>query len=258
MNLRALACLTLLLALLLPAHPGRTQDIVADLSQRTVAITANFDGSELMIFGAVRRDAPLAEKGPVEVLITISGPLEPALVRRKDRVAGIWINTDAVEVDAAPSFYAIATSAPLPQILADTEDLRHKISIPRAIRAVGSAEQAEDVPSFLEALIRIRTDKGLYRVEEGAVNLQEQTLFRTRIALPANLTEGDYDVRIFLTRDRAIVAQETATVAVRKVGLERFIYRLAHDQPLVYGIMSLSIAIFAGWSASAAFRYLQS
>lgn len=256
--IRIFACLTFMLGLLLPGSPARTQDIVADLSQRTVAITANFDGSELMIFGAVRRDAPLAENGPVDVLITISGPLEPAVVRRKDRVAGIWINTDAVEVDAAPSFYAIATSAPMDQILADTEDLRHKISIPRAIRAVGSAEEVADVPSFLEALIRVRTDSGLYRIEEGAVNLQEQTLFRTRIALPANLTEGDYDVRIFLTRDRQVVAQETAVVAVRKVGLERFIYRLAHDQPLAYGVLSIAIAIAAGWSASAVFRYLQS
>lgn len=254
---RLLACLTLLLALGLPATAPRAQDIVADLSQRTVAITANFDGSELMIFGAIRRDAPLARLGPVDVLIAISGPSEPVVVRRKDRVAGIWINTDAVEVDAAPSFYAIATSGALTNILSDTEDLRHKISIPRAIRTVGVPEEVQDVPAFLDALIRIRTDNGLYRVEEGAIALREQTLFRTRIALPANLTEGDYAVRIFLTRDREIVAQETATVAVRKVGLERFIYRLAHDQPLVYGLMSLAIAIAAGWSASAVFRYLQ-
>lgn len=252
-----LACMTLLLALALPATAPRAQDIVADLSQRTVAITANFDGSEIIIFGAIRRDAPLSQLGPVEVLIAISGPSEPVIVRRKDRVAGIWINTDAVEVDAAPSFYAIATSGPLTEILSDTEDLRHKISIPRAIRAVGVPEDVQDVPAFLDALMRIRTDAELYRVEESAINLQEHTLFRTRIALPANLTEGDYAVRIFLTRDREIVAQETATVAVRKVGLERFIYRLAHDRPLIYGLMSLTIAIAAGWSASAVFRYLQ-
>lgn len=255
--LRALPCLILLLALAWPSGTTRAQDIVADLSQRTVAITANFDGSELMIFGAVRRDAPLATLGPVEVLIAISGPSRPVTVRRKDRVAGIWVNTDAVEVDAAPSFYAIATSAPFAEILSDTEDLRHKISIPRAIRAVGVPEEVEDVPAFLDALVRIRTGDGLYRVEEGAVLLRENTLFRTRVALPANLTEGDYDVRIFLTRDREIVAQETATVAVRKVGLERFIYNLAHDRPLIYGLLSLTIAIVAGWSASAVFRYLQ-
>ena len=255
---RLIGLLALALALALPASGPRAQDIVADLSQRTVSITANFDGSELMIFGAVRREAPLDVTGPVEVIVTVSGPSQPVMVRRKDRVAGIWVNVDGLEVDAAPSFYAIATSGPLPEILSETEDLRHKVSIPRAIRAVGFPMTIETIEPYIDALIRIRTDTGLYRVDEGIVRLQQQTLFRAGIALPANLVEGDYAVRLFLTRDRQVVATETTTIAVRKVGLERFIYRLAHDQPLVYGLMSLGIAIAAGWGASAAFRYLQS
>jgi uncharacterized protein (TIGR02186 family) len=257
--MRALALLVMLSGLLaiLPAGQPRAQDIVADLSQRAVAITANFDGSELMIFGAVRRDAPLEVTGPVDVLITVTGPSTPVTVRRKDRIAGIWINAQRVEVDAAPSFYAIASSAPLNTILSDTEDLRHKITIPRAIRSVGAPQDVADAGVYTEALIRIREDNGLYRSEESIVDLREQTLFRTRIALPANLVEGDYAVRIFLTRDRQVIAHERTAIAVRKVGLERFIYRLAHDQPLLYGVLSLAIAITAGWSASAIFRYLQ-
>lgn len=254
--LRWLTTLCLLWLSLSPL-PLAAQDIVADLSQRTVSITANFDGSELMLFGAVRRDAPISRTGEVEVIVTVSGPSTPVTVRRKDRVAGIWINTDAVEVDAAPSFYAIATSAPLSEVLSDVEDLRHKITIPRAIRSVGAPDTVADAASFTDALIRIRTANALYRVEEGAVRVTEQTLFRSSVGLPANLVEGDYAVRIFLTRNKQVVAMETTTIAVRKVGLERFIYRLAHDQPLIYGILSLAIAIVAGWSASAVFRYLQ-
>ena len=46
----------------------------------------------------------------------------------------------------------------------------------------------------------------------------------------------------------------SAPIEVRKVGLERWLYRLALEQPFIYGIMSLAIAISAGWGASAAFR----
>ena len=48
--------LLLLLAVALPA--SAEEEVVAGLSQNRIAITANFDGSELLIFGAVKREAP--------------------------------------------------------------------------------------------------------------------------------------------------------------------------------------------------------
>ena len=181
----------------------------------------------------------------------------PVTVRRKAKRAGIWINTDAVEVDAAPSFYSVSTTGPMATTLSDIEDLRHKISIPRAIRSVGAPQSISDSESFTEALIRIRTKSGLYQLLEGNTTIFDQTLFRANIALPANLVEGVYETRIFLTRDRKIVGKYTTFINVRKVGLERWIFNLAHERPLIYGFLSLFIAIAAGWSASAVFRYLR-
>jgi hypothetical protein len=47
-------------------------------------------------------------------------------------------------------------------------------------------------------------------------------------------------------------------IDVRKVGLERFLFALSRENPLIYGLMSLAIAIFAGWSASAVFQFIRS
>lgn len=246
----------LILLVALTFGPAVAQErVVAGLSRDEVAITANFEGSEIIIFGAVRRDAPPPDGEPLEVVITVEGPDRPVTVRRKDRRFGIWVNTDAVEVDAAPTFYAVSTTGPLNEVLTQTEDLRHRISIPRAIRAVGVG--VSDQESFTEALIRIRQDGELYQLNEGAVRLREETLFDTAVQLPANLVEGDYLTRIFLTRNGEIVGDFTQAIPVRKVGLERFIYNLAHDRPLVYGVLSLVIAIAAGWLASAVFRYIR-
>ena len=234
------------------ASPAAAQEIVAALSQTDVSIDSTFAGSEILVFGAVKDAPPGARLG---VVVTVSGPLEPVTVRRKERVAGIWVNAESAEIDAAPAFYAVATSAPMDDILTRTEDLRHAVSIPRAIRAVGSG--AQEPQAFVEALIRIREREGAYRVAEGSVTLREEALFRTDIALPANLTEGAYEARILLTQDGRVVATQTAVLAVRKVGLERFLYRLAHDRPAVYGLTSLAIAVAAGWGASAAFRLMR-
>lgn len=225
--------------------------VVADLSQNRVSITANFDGSEILIFGAISLDGD--DPRPVEVIVTVAGPSEPVIVRKKGRVAGIWVNTEAVEVQLAPSLYKIASSRPLADILSESEDQRYRISVARAIL---STDEAQEAP-FKEALIRIRKDKGLYLVQEGSVVVKREALFRTTLSLPANLVEGDYTARVFLTRDKEVVASYASSLDVRKVGLERWIYTLAHERPLIYGLLSLAIAIAAGWGASAVFRYFR-
>lgn len=248
---RALACLFFL------ASPLFAEEIVLGLSKDHVSITANFDGSEILIFGAVKREAPIPEGDPLDIVIAVSGPEQPLTVRRKEKRFGIWVNTDSVEIDSAPSFYAIATSAPFGEVMSDVEDLRHKVSIPRAIRSVGAPYDIQDAAAFSEAVIRIRQKDGSYQLLENTVSVDQQTLFRTSIDLPANLTEGDYLTRIYLTRGGNIVSSFDTVIDVRKVGLERWLFTLSREQPLLYGLLSLAIAIAAGWGASAAFRALR-
>ena len=250
--------LRVLMAALLLALPTAltAEEIVADMSQTRVSITANFDGSEILIYGAISREAERPE-GEMGVIITVEGPSEPVTVRKKDKRVGIWVNTEALEVDLAPTFYAVTTSAPMSDVLSEIENLRYKISIPSAIRAVGVADSVGNVDEFLDALIRVRSKNALYQLNEGDVRVAEGTLFDTSIQLPSNLTEGSYRTRIFLTRDGAVIDEFETQIDVSKVGLEKFLYNLAHDKPLIYGLLSLAIAIAAGWMAAAFFRYIR-
>jgi uncharacterized protein (TIGR02186 family) len=248
-----------LFALMLMALSAQAEEtIVAGMSQNRVSITADFDGSEILIYGAVKRETPPpTDRGALEVIVTVEGPSTPVAVRRKARVAGIWINTASVLVDSAPSFYAVATTGPLDNILSDTDNLRYGITIERVIRAVGITAEADKAGEFLLGLLRVRTDEGRFRVLQGKVELTEDTLFRTDIILPANLTDGDYKVRLFLLRDKRVIASQERVIGVRKEGLERFIFNLAQERPLLYGLISLALAALAGWGASAAFRFVR-
>ena len=241
--------------LLLLAMPAKAEEIVLGLSRDEVAITATFEGSEILIFGAIKRDGPVEVEGDLGVIVTIAGPDQPVTVRKKDRRLGIWVNTESVDVDVAPTFYAVATNRPLEEILTFTEDLNTRISTQRAIRSVGAT--VESAQSFTDALIRIRASQGLYQTIPEGVSVAEEALFRALIPMPANLTEGDYKAEIYLTRGKQIVDLYTTTIPVKKVGLERWLFNLAHDNPFLYGLMSLSIAIAAGWGASAIFTVLR-
>jgi uncharacterized protein (TIGR02186 family) len=252
--MRWLAILWLILA---PALAAAQEEVVAGLSRDAIAITANFDGSDLLIYGAVKREKPIPTNSRLDVVITVEGPSEPVSVRRKNRKLGIWVNTASVEIDRAPSFYAVATTAPLGEILSQTEDLRQRISTRQMIRSIGAPSDILDSANFTDALIRIRERNALYSLREGSVDLKSDTLFRTTVDLPANLVEGAYKTRIFLLRDKKLVAKNETVIDVRKVGLERWLFDLAQDHAVIYATLALVLAAVSGWLASAAFRLLR-
>lgn len=249
--------LVLLLALLL-ALPARAGEIVGGLSQNRVSLTANFTGSEILIFGAIRHEAPrIEDDSPFDIIVTVEGPRQPVAIWRKARRFGIWMNVDVAYMASVPSFYAVATTGPLGQILSPDEDARLRISPAQAIRpeqASGAAVAPEDYP---EALLRIRSRAGAYQVLNRWVFLDRDILFRANVRLPANLTEGAYTTRMYLVRDGAVVHQFRTAIFVRKEGIERWISQLAYDQPFIYGLMALAIALVAGWTASEAARFFR-
>ncbi len=249
----------------LPARPGMPitnrpepdEQIVAGLSRDNIGITTSFDGSQILIYGAIKRETPEPEGQKLAVIVTLEGPLGPVTIRKKSREFGIWVNTASVGVAAAPSYYAVATSGPLGDILDRRTDTQQRISIPLAMRAFSGPITVDDSIPFTEALVDIRKEQGLYKLETGGVHIVDNTLFRADFALPANLTEGDYKTRIFLLRDGKLVDKYQSAIEVRKVGLERWLYTLAHENAALYGLLSLALAVFAGWAAAAIFRFVR-
>lgn len=231
--------------------------VIATLSANQVSITTDFAGSEIYVAGAVKRSAPIPSGSRLDVVIVVTGPSHPVTVRRKARTFGIWVNTDSVEVDAAPSFYAIASTRHLDEALSDTDSLRHRIGLDYAVRVFGESREGLIPEDFRLAVIRIRENAGTYYEKPAGVNLVEDTLFTANFSLPANLVEGDYAARVFLLRDRRVIDTYETSIEVRKVGLERWIYNLSRNQPFLYGLLSIAVALFAGWGASEIFRIIR-
>lgn len=255
--------LLLVLVLILGALPVGANEIFGALSQNRVALTANFSGSEILIFGAIRRDPNevLAEDAdllpPFDVVVVIEGPRQPVMIWRKERRAGIWVNVESVTLASVPSFYAVATTGPLHEIITPETDATFRISARQAIRPEQSIGPAADPSVFAAALLRIRERSAQYLSLDRFVHLERAILFRTNVQLPANLTEGAYTTRMYLVRDGAVVHQFRTAIFVRKDGLERWLHQMAYDQPLLYGLMALAIALVAGWGASALFQLVR-
>lgn len=233
------------------------EKIVSDSTVDEVAITATFSGKEIFVFGAIARNRLLREDDPApDIAIVIEGPPNAVVVRRKARIAGMWVNQDAFRIGEAPSFYAVASTRPLDEILNPIEDATRQVSLDKSVRVVGAPISVADPESFRRAAIRLRRDQGLYIEKPGGVELKDP-LYSTRLRLPASIIEGEYTVRVLLLRGGRVLDEEKIALPVRKTGLERLVGSAARETPFLYGLATLIMAAMAGWLGSEIFRRLR-
>ncbi|TIV23124.1 MAG: TIGR02186 family protein, partial [Mesorhizobium sp.] len=114
----AAASLSMLFALSpATAQAPPTESIQIGLSTDAISITAGFSGADLTIFGSLENPDPLiARQGRYDVVVVLEGPPRPVVVRRKDRVLGVWINLDSETFENVPVSYSVATTRPLQDI----------------------------------------------------------------------------------------------------------------------------------------------
>ncbi|MCA3268619.1 MAG: TIGR02186 family protein [Azospirillum sp.] len=240
---RVLAALAFLV---LAAAPARAQPLVADLSSHLIAITAGFAGTELLLFGAT--------EGEGDVVVLVRGPEGETAVRRKARVAGIWLNTEELRFSGVPAYYRVAASRPLGEFLTPALRQRHQIGSDFLRLAPMREANSEAVQAFRAGLIRNKERAQLYEPEPGRVTFLGPRLFRTRIFFPANVPTGAYTVEVLLIRNGQVAAAQSTPMFVSKVGIGAEIYDFAHTHAAWYGILAVLIAVFAGWAAGAVFR----
>jgi len=249
---RAAARLLLLCApalLALPAGPARAVGLVAALSHHLVAITTAFSGSDVLLFGTV------GEEGR-HVIVTVQGPRADTTVRRKTKIGFVWLNTEEVVFKAVPQFYAFAASGPPTEIALPAELARYQIGAerllltPSRIAGVGDSK----LPEFRAGLERRKERAGLFAARAGKVQFIGDRLFRTTLSFPADTPPGSYLVQVYELEGGTVVAAQASALVVSKVGLEADLFEMAHRNPALYGLGSLTLAIAAGWTASLVFR----
>lgn len=260
--LRALACLVLAAAAIAPVRgAGAAERLVADLSKHRVEITLGFIGSDVLLFGATG--------GKGDVVVIVRGPVGTVVVRRKARVAGIWINQERRVFEGVPAFYTISASKPLEQIVSTAVAKRHGIGLENlGIRSAGKSPFASETPVFQAALLRIRRRIELYSVpqgrgacsdksmvdEPGTVRFLGERLFRTTVCFPSNVPVGTYLVQVFLIRDGQVVGAQTTPLFVNRTGIGAAVFDFAHRWPALYGLIAVALAVMAGLAAGQIFR----
>jgi uncharacterized protein (TIGR02186 family) len=239
------------------AGPATAERLVVSLSNHRVAVTSNFVGEELVLFGTIEPNpitSPL--RPPYDLVVTVTGPRQTLRTRRKQRMLGIWVNTDSREFVSVPSYLAVLSNRPVSNI-ANQDTLRRlqvgldNFLLPQRI-GVDVADTVRDDP-FRRAFVRLQTQQGLYRESGTAVTFLAPTVFRAAIPMPAAVPTGSYGINVELFAGGVLVARTNSALEVIKTGFEQYVADAARDYGLLYGMATALMALLIGWFASVVF-----
>lgn len=245
---RALAAAFVCAAL---AGLARAESLVVSLTEDFIRITSNFSGSDIVMFGAIESPDAFKTAQGRDIVVVIRGPEAPAVIRRKGRVAGVWVNADAMTFEGVPGFYFIASTAPLESIAAPAILQRYQLG---ANNLTLAAPERPDTKAFRQALITAKSETGLFGEDQGGIQLTGAALFQARVRLPANVPVGQYTAEAYLFRDGQVVSAYSALLYVDKSGLERTLFNFAHENSVLYGLGAILAGVLMGFGAAFLFR----
>jgi uncharacterized protein (TIGR02186 family) len=242
-----------------PTAEMAPEHVEADVSTRQVAVTTVFKGTEIIVFGTVENSRQSsAESGYYDVIVVLEGAPGPLVVRKKSRVAGLWVNSSSVTFTNVPSYHAIVSTRPLEEI-ADRSLLdQNAIGLDSVGIGVNNAESTpmpiDEHQEYQLATVRLKQQEGLFLKDEYGVAFIGRSLFRATIGLPANIPVGQLGARVYLFREGKLLSQYGTRVSLARTGVERVLYDFARERPYWYGIVAVIIAVAAGFLASTWFR----
>ncbi len=245
--------------LVLAGAPALANGLVADVSKDSIAIQFDFKGDSLLLFGAIE---PIDDGLPTDVVIVLRGPGENFLLRKKQRIFGIWVNALSYPMGPLPGFYALVSSRPIGAIAAEEERRLHELgsdylrvnALEDALEDAAHKDNPQSFTDAMAAFIRIKQERGLFIQSDDGVEIMDGRLFRAEIKLPSGMPVGTYVTEFFAFHKGRLVGYQTGEIPVDIVGAGQVLHSAAFDQPFFYGLGGVIIALLMGWLVAVMFR----
>ena len=228
--------------------------LVPDVSARNVEIRYTFSGAQLLLFGAIVYPGGRAPTRPADIVVVLRGPVQPILVRQKQKIAGIWMNADSNRFRSAPSFYAVASSRPIADLVDERTAAIYEMGLHNLQLSPGSGALPEKERRFEAGLLDLRHRAGLYAEDPHGVEISQRVLYRASITIPSQVPVGTYTAETFLVDRGRVLAAATRDIDISKSGFERFVALAARRHAFVYGLTAVLLSLALGWAAAAVFR----
>ncbi len=252
---RALRAGLALLALL--ALTGQRDPIlVPEVSEHHIEVRQGFVGTELLLYGAILDPQGRRSTQPYDIVVVLKGPTQPILLREKEKKLGIWVNAEDTAFRSAPSFFAVASSRPIDQIVDPLTAAIYELGLDYLQLSPTGAIDPEEQARFTAGLVDLRRRQGLYKEDGQGVSISGDVLYQARIAVPSNVVTGRYTAETFAISRGRVIASAIAEVEVAKEGFELLVAEQAEESSLLYGMTVVALSLLMGWAAGRLFTLI--
>jgi uncharacterized protein (TIGR02186 family) len=228
--------------------------LVPDISARQVQIRYSFQGGQLLLFGAIAYPGGRTPSRPADIAVVLRGPVQPILLREKQKIAGIWMNADSSRFRSAPSFYAVASSRPIRDLVDERTASIYELGIHNLQLSPGGGALPERERHLEAGLLDLRSRAGLFSENPHGVEISSGILYRAFISIPSQVPVGTYTAETFLIDRGHVVAVATRDIQIDKSGFERYVYLASRRDRFAYGLACVAMSLGLGWAAAMAFR----
>lgn len=227
--------------------------LVPEVSQHEVQVRQGFTGTELLLFGAILDPDGRRANQPYDIVVVLKGPTQPILLREKEKKLGVWVNAESTSFRSAPSFFAVASSRPIEEIVDERTAAIYELGLNFLQLSPAGAIDPEEQARFTAGLVDLMRRQSLYKEDGHGVSISDGVLYQARIALPSNVATGRYTAETFaITRGR-VISSAIAEVEVRKLGFERLVAEQAEQSSVLYGLFAVALSLLMGWLAGRVF-----
>jgi uncharacterized protein (TIGR02186 family) len=164
------------------------------------------------------------------------------------------MNGDSNRFRSAPSFYAVASSRPIAELVDDRTASIYEMGLHNLQLSPGGGAFPEKERRFEAGLLDLRTRQGLYSENPKGVEISGGVLYRATITIPSQVPVGTYTAETFLVDRGRVLAVATKDIEINKSGFERYVALAARRHEGLYGLAAVLLSLGLGWAAATFFR----
>ena len=250
--MRALCCALLLML----AAPLKAEELTVLMSTQDVAITSNYTGARVTVFGLIERDATaISRSGKYDIVVTVSGGASALQIRTKEHFGPLWVNRNLQRYANVPDYYAVLSSGPIEAVANEPARERLKLGLGYILPPLRDLPDELNPDKFArEALQRLRRKSGLLIEDPRGVQMPRPNLFAASVPLPASAPPGRYVVTATVLAEGVPLKSTNTSFVVRKTGFEAYVAANARDHGWLYGLATAALAAVFGFLGNVIFR----
>jgi uncharacterized protein (TIGR02186 family) len=196
-----------------------------------------------------------------DLVIKITSPEGHQVLKQKGKVGGVlWMNVGQLKFEHTPNFYEVFSTKKLDEMLSREEMEKYTIgytALQKHVEIVPVANEEEKAKWFDE-FVKFKEASKVYTSSAGKITTTTTTDGRQEYYIltdwPYQAAPGDYLVTVYAVKNGKIVEKAESKVNVEQVGLVKTLATMAKNKAAFYGILSVGIALGAGFGVGLVFR----